>query len=88
MRQYQRIWLAIKKLPAKQELAVRTHRTAEKRLIQAVKLEKTKEVAVKKQVGMLTAGPLVIRVSEDDSSKKHPDFVIVYFSLKWDYSNL
>jgi hypothetical protein len=84
---YQKIWLAIKALPDSKELAVRTHRTAEKRVIQAVKLEKTKEVAVKKQVGMLTQGPLVIRVGAD-SVKSDSDFVVIYFSLKWDYSKL
>lgn len=86
MRQYQSIWLAIKALPVKQELAVRVHNSAISRVKQAVKLEKTKEVAVKKKVGMLRPGPLLIRVTAD--SKASSDFKIIYFSLEWDGSKL
>jgi hypothetical protein len=86
MRQYQAIWEAIKKLPVKQELAVRVHSSAVSRVKQAVKLEKTKEVAVKKKVGMMRPGPLVIRVAAD--TKVGSDFKIIYFSLSWDGSKL
>lgn len=87
MRQYERIWLELKKLPVKEELPVRVHAEARARLIQAVKLEKTKEVATKKKVGMPRAGLLKIRWT-DDSVKKDPQFCIVYFSLLWDGSKL
>lgn len=87
MRQYERIWVELKKLPVKTEIAVRVHSTAERRIIQAVKLEKTKEVAVKKKLVMPRQGTLKIRVTED-TVKKDVDFVIVYFSLLWDGSKL
>ena len=87
MRQYESIWLQIKTVPTKQEVAVRVHCDASKTLIQAVKLEKTKQVAVKKRLGILTQGHLNIRVTED-TQKKCADFCIIYFSLKWDYSKL
>lgn len=83
MRQYEKIWIELKKLPVGAELGVRTHHTAAKRLIQAVKLEKTKEVAVKKKIGMMRAGPLKIRTTTDES-----EHVVVYFSLTWDGSKL
>ena len=86
MRQYQSIWEAIKKLPVKDELAVRVHATAVKRVKQAVKLEKTKEVATKKKIGMMRPGPLVIRITAD--LKSSSDFKIIYFSLAWDGSKL
>jgi len=88
MRQYERIWLELKKIPVKQEVAVRIHATAERRIIQAVKLEKTKDVAVKKKLGLPRPGTLKIRVTEDTTPKKDVDFVIVYFSLLWDGSKL
>lgn len=87
LRQYESIWLAIKQLPVKKELAVRVNKDAERRLIQAVKLEKTKEVAVKKKVGMLRPGPLVIRVTAD-TVKNNPEFCVIYFSLLWDGTKL
>jgi hypothetical protein len=87
MRQYERIWVELKKIPVKQEIAVRIHATAERRLIQAVKLEKTKDVAVKKKLELPRPGKLKIRVTED-TVKKDVSFVIVYFSLLWDGSKL
>lgn len=87
MRQYERIWLEIKKLPVKEELPVRVHADAKARLIQAVKLEKTRDVATKKKIGMLRPGMLKIRWTED-TVKKDPQFVVVYFSLLWDGSKL
>lgn len=87
MRQYESIWLGIKALPTRDELPVRVHKDAAKRLIQAVKLEKTKEVAVKKKIGMLRPGRLIVRRTED-TVKQHPDFAVIYFSLREDYSKL
>jgi len=87
MRQYERIWLTLKELPVKEELPVRIHADARKRLIQAVKLEKTKEVAIKKRLDIPRAGLLKIRWTED-TVRKDPQFVIVYFSLLWDGSKL
>ena len=87
MRQYERIWLEIKKLPVGDELAIRTHATAVARVKQAVKHEKTKEVAIKKKVGMMRQGPLVIRTT-DDTVKNSEEFKIIYFSLEWDGTKL
>ncbi len=87
MRMYESIWQGIKELPTKEELPVRIHRDAAARLIQAVKLEKTKEVAVKKKLGLLRPGRLIVRRTED-TLHKSPNFSIVYFSLREDYSKL
>lgn len=87
MRQYERIWLEIKELPVKKELPVRIHATATRRLIQAVKLEKTKDVAVKKKLELPRPGRMKIRVAPD-TVKKDSSFVIVYFSLEWDGTKL
>lgn len=87
MRQYESIWQRIKEVPTKEEVAVRVPIEASKTLIQAVKLEKTKQVAIKKKLGILTQGNLQIRVTED-TIKNCDDFCIIYFSLKWDYSKL
>lgn len=87
MRQYERIWLAIKKVDTGTEVPIRVHATAKRRLIQAVKLEKTKEVATKKKIGMLRQGPLAIRVTTD-SIKNDASFVIIYFKLHWDGTKL
>lgn len=85
MRQYQRIWLAIKQAPTETVVPVRVHSSAERRVIQAVKLEKTKETAVKKTIGMPRAGRMKIAVAV---CPRDPDFVIINFSLMWDTSKL
>lgn len=84
MRQYESIWLEIKKQPVGKEVQVRVHSDAAKRLVQAVKLEKTKEVAVKKKVGMLHQGPLKIRIVAV-ANGVHTD---IFFSLIWDGTKL
>lgn len=86
MRQYESIWLAIKALPVGEELGVRVHITATKRVIQAVKLEKTKEVSVKKKVGLMRQGPLVIRQAED--TKGSSEYCTLHFKLAWDGTKL
>jgi len=84
MRQYESIWLEIKRVDTGKEVPVRIHASARKRLIQAVKLEKTKEVAPKKQVGMFKRqGPLKIRVEQ---CARDAAFVVVFFSLTYDAS--
>lgn len=86
MRQYESIWLAIKALPVGKELAVRVHATAARRVIQAVKLEKTKEVSPRKKIGMMRQGNLVIRQAED--TKGSSEYATLYFSLAWDGTKL
>jgi hypothetical protein len=88
VRMYESIWQAIKKLEDGKELPVRIHNSAKARLIQAVKLEKTKDVSGKRKVGILTQGPLVIRSTVDTTAAASKDFSVVYFSLKWDWSKL
>lgn len=85
MRQYESIWLAIKEVETGVEVPVRVHSSARKRLIQAVKLEKTKEVAGKRQVGMPCAGRMKISWA---ACEKDAAFVIIKFSLMWDTSKL
>jgi hypothetical protein len=83
-RQYQEIWEQIKKLPVGQELRVRCHPSAVKRIIQAVRKEKTAEVGTRKKLEMLRAGPLKNRqVVEDDGA-----IVSIYFSLEYDGTKL
>ena len=85
MRQYESIWLAIKAAETESPVLIRVHHTAERRLIQAVKLEKTKEVAVKKQLGLPRQGRLGI---SSKVCEKSPDFRIISFHLRWDSSKL
>ena len=85
MRQYESIWLAIKAAETESPVLIRVHHTAERRLIQAVKLEKTKEVAVKKQLGLPRQGRLGI---SSKVGEKNPDFRIISFHLRWDSSKL
>ena len=85
MRQYQSIWLAIKNAPTGTVIPVRVHASAKKRLIQAVKLEKTKETAVKKTIGMPRAGRMKVAV---EVCPRDAYFVIISFSLTWDTSKL
>ena len=87
MRQYESIWKKIKLVDTGAEVAIRVHCDARATLIQAVKLEKTKEVAVKKKLGILTQGRMKIRVTED-TQQRHADFCIIYFALSWDNSKL
>lgn len=84
-RMYQKIWDAIKASKVGDQTSVRIHRTAEARLIQAVKKEKTIETAQKKKLGMPFAGPLAIEVIADKNSEEH---VIINFSLEWDGNKL
>lgn len=88
LRQYQAIWEAIKQAAPGTPVKVKVHYTAEKRLIQAVRKEKTTEVAVEKKVGMMTAGPLVNTSESEIIDGKVTGFVIIRFSLAWDASKL
>lgn len=92
-RMYSSIWASIKALPVGQTLKVRTRTDNVPRLTQAVKKEKNRDVGVKRKVGMLTAGPLVI--THNPEVKKGPEgqayvteYSIVEFKLSWDGSKL
>lgn len=80
MRKYQRIWLAIKEAGVGKEIPVRCHETAASTLIQAVRKEKTQDVAIRRKIGMLTEGRMVDRTEKDGS---RDGFVIIYFKLLW-----
>lgn len=88
LRQYQIIWNTIKAKQPGEITHVKVHTSAVERLIQAVKKEKSAEVAVKKKIGMLTAGPLKIVHNPEIVNKKVTDYSIVEFSLTWDGSKL
>lgn len=84
-RKYEAIWKAIKATKVGAPVAVRVHESAVHTLIQAVKKEKTNEVAQKKQLGMRHAGKLIVTKEADN---KKVGFVIVSFSLEWDGERL
>lgn len=84
-RRYQPIWQKIKEVAVGKQVPVRVHESAVTTLIQAVKKEKSMEVAEKKKLGMRHAGTLQIERIPD---KQKPGFVIVKFSLDWDGNKL
>jgi hypothetical protein len=90
LRRYEAIWLAIKSKQPGEVVDVRCHPSAVKTIIQAVKKEKTKDVAVKKKIGMLCAGPMVITNNPefDPVSKKPTGLIIISFKLQWDGTKL
>lgn len=59
---------------------MRIHASQQKRLIQAVRKEKTNDVAIRRKVGMPTEGPLSHRVVVDP---KDPAFVVIYFKIQF-----
>lgn len=85
MRKYQPIWIALKAAKVGVVVPVRCHESAVATVIQAVKKEKTGEVADKRRLGMAFAGPMKIEV---EKCKKHVEFVVVNFSLEWDGERL
>lgn len=84
-RMYTPIWEAIKKAPVGTPVEVRVSVDSYRTLVQAVKKEKNREVGIKKKVGMLTAGRMVI-ASKPDATRK--GYLVVSFSLEWDGSKL
>lgn len=90
LRRYEAIWLSIKSKQPGEPTDVRCHPSAVKTIIQAVKKEKTKDVAVKKKIGMLCAGPMeIIHNPEfDPVTRKATGLVIITFKLTWDGTKL
>lgn len=84
-RMYTPIWEAIKAAPVGTPVEVRIRQESYKTLVQAVKKEKNREVGIKKKVGLLTAGRMVIATKPD---AKKPGYLVVSFSLEWDGSRL
>ena len=78
---YSKLWKIIDAAETGAEIPVSCQTDAVKRIIQAVRKEKTKNVALRKKLGMLRQGPLKSRVVQDetDSTKS-----TIYFSLEWD----
>jgi hypothetical protein len=87
-RMYQSIWEAIKGKQPGEVTAVRCHPSAVKRIIQAVKKEKTGEVAIKKKIGMFAAGPLDIKHNPEFVGGKSTGMTVISFKLLWDGSKL
>lgn len=88
-RMYSGIWEGIKNLPVGTPLQVRVPPAIAKRVIQAVKKEKTREVAVMRKLGERTPGPLVVKqVPERGNSGKLTGFIILEFSLSFDMTKL
>jgi hypothetical protein len=81
-RMYQEIWEQIKAAPTGKIIQVKCHKDNAGRIIQAVKKEKTAEVAVKKKIGMLRQGSLIITKSVQEEA------VIISFHLNFDGTKL
>ena len=79
-RMYEPIWQAIKAEGVGKEICIRTRTEAVRRLIQAVRKEKTIDVAIRDKIGMLVEGPLEHRVEQDPAD---PDFSFIHFKLKY-----
>jgi len=89
LRRYEQIWLTIKSKQPGEVVTIRCHPSAVKTIIQAVKKEKTREVSVKRKIGMLTAGPLEIcHNPEFDKQGKPTGMTLITFKLSWDGSKL
>lgn len=85
LRQYESIWKAIQAKQPGEVVRVRCHESAAKRLVQAVRKEKTNHVAVRKKLSILTAGPLDHVITQDASSE---GYVFIDFKLQFDGSKL
>jgi uncharacterized lipoprotein YbaY len=88
LRQYQSIWNAIKEKQPGQVTEIRCHPSAIKTIIQAVKKEKTGEVAIKKKIAMPAAGPLEISHRLEEIDGKETGKAVISFKLSWDASKL
>lgn len=78
-RMYEPIWQTIKDAGVGKETIIRTRTEAVRRLIQAVRKEKTMDVAIRDKIGMLTEGPLDHKVEQDPAD---PEFSIIIFKLR------
>ena len=87
-RMYSSIWKGIKNLPVGTPLQVRVPPAIAKRVIQAVKKEKTREVAVMRKLGERTPGPLIIKQAAEVKAGKTTNFIILEFSLSFDMTKL
>lgn len=85
MRQYQAIWNKIKSQGSDSETLVQVHADAAKRVIQAVRKEKSMENAIRSQLGELSDGKLLAAVVPD---KRRAGFVIIHFKLTWSYRDI
>lgn len=83
MRQYTPIWEKIKKAKRNEVVMVRCHEQSAARVIQAVRKEKSREVALKKKLGMKYPSPLIV-VKKVDPDRK--DSCILEFSLSYNWN--
>lgn len=81
MGMYSKLWKLIDAAETGAEIPVRCQAEAARRIIQAVRKEKTKNVALRKKLGMLRQGPLKSRIVVDTTDAQQ---VTIYFSLEWD----
>lgn len=88
-RMYESIWKQLKAVDVGIPVAVKIHASASRRLIQAVKKEKTIETAQKKKLGMRFAGKMDIDICACEvTDKDFKTHVIVKFTLTWDGQRL
>lgn len=78
-RKYAPIWRAIQTAPFGQWVTVKVHKYSKQRLIQAVRKEKSSEVAPAKMVDLPTEGRLLTKVEVDP---RDGQFVLISFRLR------
>lgn len=83
-RKYDPIWERIKAVKVGEEVPVKVHATAAKTLRHGVWDAKSRETAIKKQLGMPSAGKLKIR----EVAAVPSGYVILFFKLEWDGTRL
>lgn len=84
-RQYQPIWEKIKATTPGDEVVIRVHASATKTLVQGVRKEKSKENAIRRQLGMTSDSQLLNQVVPDP---QHAGFELVKFKLSWSYRDI
>lgn len=79
-RMYAKVWKLISAADTGVEIPVRCQAEAVRRIVQAVRKEKTAEVAMRKKLGLLRQGRLLHRTE----LVKNTTQVIIYFKLEFD----
>lgn len=83
-RKYQKLWHEIKKAPIAVGVTVRAPVAIVPAVIRGLRKEKSKECVVKKRIGMLRPGELLVEISDDSS----PSYKLITFKLKENFSKL
>lgn len=87
-RKYQPIWEAIKTASIQRPVQVACHPDYARTLIQAVKKEKTIDVAIRKRLALPRQGTLKISKEPETINNRLTGRIVVSFILKWDGTQL